>query len=92
MEKPWNVRPGLFLAAYVRYSFSMRTRGDQLAHAVAYALRRVRIPGRRGSLSEAERYRVADTLVAKLKENGDPWRLSEELPRFFHGPPTQGYR
>ena len=70
----------------------MRTRGEQLAYAAAYALRRVRIPGRRGGLSEAERYQIADTLVKKLKENGDPWRLGEELPRFFHGPPTQGVR
>ena len=70
----------------------MRTRRDQLAYAIAYALIRVRIPGRRGALSEAERYQIAQTVVAKLVQNGDPLHLREELPLFFHGPPTQGYR
>ena len=69
----------------------MRTRGDRLTHTIAYALRRVRLPGRR-ALSEAERFQIAETVVAKLLENGDPWRLQEELPPFLHGPPIHGYR
>jgi hypothetical protein len=69
----------------------MTTRGEQLIYALAYALLRVRLPGRR-TLSEAERYAIAETVEAKLRQHGDPWRLSEEAPRFYHGPPTQGYR
>ena len=69
----------------------MRTRGDSLVHALAYALRRIRLPKRR-SLSEAEHYQTAETAVAKLIQNGDPLRLEEELPLFFHAPPTHGYR
>jgi hypothetical protein len=29
-------------------------------------------------LTEAERYAVADHVIAQLKEHGDPWHLSEE--------------
>jgi hypothetical protein len=29
-------------------------------------------------LTEADRYLVADHVVAQLMENGDPWKLSEE--------------
>jgi len=32
------------------------------------------------SLSDQERYAVADHVVAHLKERGDPWRLNEEPP------------
>jgi hypothetical protein len=31
-------------------------------------------------LSEDERYLVADDVVQRLQQHGDPWRLSEELP------------
>jgi hypothetical protein len=37
-------------------------------------------------LTEEERYRVADDVVHRLKQHGDPWRLSEELP-----PPGKGH-
>lgn len=77
--------------ADVRYMFSMRTRGEQLTYAVAYSLRRIRLPNRR-TLSETERYQIAKAVVDKLREHGDIWRLDEELPPFFHGPSTQGYR
>jgi hypothetical protein len=42
--------------------------------------------GLRQGLSEAERYRVADDVVHRLQQNGDPWRLSEDLP-----PPGKGH-
>jgi hypothetical protein len=76
--------------ARVPYSFCTPAWGDHLIYAIAYALIGVRIPNRRGGLSEAERYQIAETAVAKLVQNGDPLRLKEELPTFFHGPPTQG--
>jgi hypothetical protein len=42
--------------------------------------------GLREELTEKERYRVADDVVHRLKQNGDPWRLSEDLP-----PPGKGH-
>jgi hypothetical protein len=60
----------------------MRTRGEILRYAIAFALRGasklVRVL--RQGLSEEERYRVAADVVGRLQRHGDPWRLSEELP------------
>jgi hypothetical protein len=42
--------------------------------------------GLREELTEEERYRVANDVVHRLKQHGDPWRLSEELP-----PPGKGH-
>ena len=66
----------------------MRTRGDLLSFAVAFALRGARelVRGFRTELTEEERYRVADDVVHQLKQHGDPWHLSEELP-----PPGKGH-
>jgi hypothetical protein len=60
----------------------MRTRADMLSFAVPFALRGARklVRGPRQELTEEERYRVADDVVHQLKQHGDPWRLSEELP------------
>jgi hypothetical protein len=56
------------------------TRGDLLRYAIAFALMRARkiVRGIREGLTEAERYAVADHVVAQLKQHGDPWKLSEE--------------
>ncbi len=53
-----------------------------LRFAVAFALRGARklVRGLREGLDEEERYRVADDVVARLQQHGDPWRLSDELP------------
>jgi hypothetical protein len=53
-----------------------------LRFAIAFALMRARklVRGLRQALSEEERYLVADDVVHRLQEHGDPWRLSEELP------------
>jgi hypothetical protein len=53
-----------------------------LTFAIAFALRGARklVRGLRQELTEEERYRVADEVVHRLKQHGDPWRLSEELP------------
>ena len=50
--------------------------------AIAFALMGARklVRGLRRGLSEDERYRVADDVVHRLKQRGDPWRLSEDLP------------
>jgi hypothetical protein len=70
------------------FSSPMPTRGDMLSFAIAFALRGARklVRGFRKELSEEERYRVADDVVYRLKQHGDPWRLSEELP-----PPGKGH-
>jgi len=72
----------------------MRTRGDMLRFAIAFALRGARklVRGLRQTLSEEERYRVADDVVQRLRQHGDPWRLSEDLPpmtgKGFSTPPS----
>ena len=63
----------------------MRTGGDMLGFAIAFALRGARELVR-GLREEEERYRVADDVVHQLKQHGDPWRLSEDLP-----PPSKGH-
>jgi hypothetical protein len=64
------------------------TRGDLLSFAIAFALRGARklVRGLRQKLTEEERYRVANDVVHRLKQHGDPWRLSEDLP-----PPGKGH-
>ncbi len=59
-----------------------------LCFAIAFALRGARklVRGLRQELTEEERYRVADDVVHHLKQHGDSWRLSEELP-----PPGKGH-
>jgi hypothetical protein len=65
----------------------VRTRGDLLSYGIAFALRGARklVRGLREELTE-ERFRVADDVVHQLKQHGDPWRLSEDLP-----PPGKGH-
>jgi hypothetical protein len=60
----------------------VRTRGDMLRFAIAFALKEARkiVRGLRQGLSEDERYQIADDVVQRLQRHGDPWRLSEELP------------
>jgi hypothetical protein len=59
------------------------TRGDILRYRIAFALRRAAkvVRGLRQALTEADRYAVADHVVAQLKEHGDPWQLAEEAER-----------
>jgi hypothetical protein len=61
---------------------AVRTRTDMLRFAIAFALRKARkiVRGLRQGLTEQERYAVADDVVRRLQERGDPWKLSEELP------------
>jgi hypothetical protein len=39
--------------------------------------------------TEADRYAVADHVVAQLKERGDPWQLAEEAERKDGMPTTR---
>lgn len=46
----------------------------------AYAMRQLRIGDKRGRLlTEAERYAIADHVMASLRLYGDQWRLDEEI-------------
>jgi hypothetical protein len=58
--------------------------------SLAFALRGARklVRGFRTELTEEERYRVADDVVHQLKQRGDPWRLSDELPPSSKGHST----
>jgi hypothetical protein len=58
----------------------MCTRADMLRYAIAYALIGARklVRGLRAGLTEDERYRVADDVVHRLQQHGDPWGLAEE--------------
>jgi len=56
------------------------TRADKLRLSVAYSLRKLKIPDRRGRLlTEPERYAIADHVVALLRLYGDQWKLDEEV-------------
>jgi hypothetical protein len=71
------------LPAFRSQSVLMRTRGDMLRFAIAFALMRARklVRGLRHELSEDERFLVADDVVHQLQQHGDPWALSQELPQ-----------
>jgi hypothetical protein len=60
----------------------MKTRGDMLRFAIAFALMWARklVRGLRQGLSEHERFLIADDVVHRLQQHGDPWDLSRELP------------
>ena len=60
----------------------MRTRGDMLRFAIAFALIRARklARGLRQGLSDDERYQIADDVAHRLQQHGDTWGLSQELP------------
>jgi len=51
------------------------TRGDVLSRASRV------VRGLKHGLTETERYAVADHVVCRLKERGDPWHLGEEAKR-----------
>jgi hypothetical protein len=55
---------------------------DRAVPHLTFALRGARklVRGLRQELTEEERYRVANDIVLRLKQHGDPWRLSEDLP------------
>jgi hypothetical protein len=58
------------------------TRAEHLAHCISFALIKARkvIRGLSLSLSEDERLAVAQRAVEELRQNGDKWKLDEEMP------------
>jgi hypothetical protein len=60
--------------------------GPELRHCFALRGARKQVRGFRTESTEEERYRLADDVVHQLKQYGDPWRLSEDLP-----PPGKGH-
>jgi hypothetical protein len=58
----------------------MRTRADLLSFAIAFALRGARklVRGLREELTEGERYRVANDVVHRLKQHGDPFAAARK--------------
>jgi len=61
-------------------------RGEMLRFAVAFALRRLKIHGRKGAMTEAQRYEAGDLVVRELKRYGDPWKLDQDIPERSNGP------
>ena len=84
---PRLVKPPLTSVLIMFSSGAMRTRADQLRFAIAYALIKARkvVRGLRHGLTEDERFAVADDVVRRLQERGDPWRLFEQLPESTPG-------
>ena len=60
------------------------TKGELLRHAIAFALRSVRLSGRRLGLTEDDRMRLADDTIRELRRYGE-WR---ELDDAVNGGPT----
>ena len=60
------------------------TKGELLRHSIAFALRSVRLAGRRLGLTEEDRMRVADETLRELRRHGE-WR---ELDDFVDGGPS----
>jgi hypothetical protein len=63
------------------------TRAEMLRLDIAFALIGACkiIRGLKKGLTEAERFAVADKVVARLMQHGDPWRLSWKLPQQPYG-------
>jgi len=60
------------------------TKGELLRHAIAFALRGVRLSGRRLGLTEDDRMRVADDTLRELRRHG-AWK---DLDDVIDGGPT----
>jgi len=56
------------------------TRGGMLRFAVAFALRTLKIHGRKGVPTEEQCYAIGDHVISELRRHGDPWKLDREIP------------
>jgi hypothetical protein len=67
--------------------WTMRTRGDLLRFAIAFALRSARklVRGLREGLTEEERFRIADDVVHQLEQRGDPWATQGRIAAAWAG-------
>jgi hypothetical protein len=57
----------------------VRTKGDVLRFAIAFALMKVRVARFKLGLSESQRYEVAENAVRKILETGQWRELNEEI-------------
>jgi hypothetical protein len=55
------------------------TKGELLRHAITFALRSVRLSGRRLGLTEDDRMRVADDTLRELRRYGEWRELDDEV-------------
>ena len=68
-------------------------RGEVLKFAIAFALRKVKIHGRKGVITEDQRFEIAEHVVRNLTNDaGDPWKLKEEMPEYELVPMNPGMR
>ena len=66
----------------------MRTRGDVLRFAIAFALRKVRVARFKLGLSESQRYEVADDAVRRILETGQ-WKELNNDAGHIEPPPSR---
>ncbi|MCW5692209.1 MAG: hypothetical protein KIT48_07580 [Pseudolabrys sp.] len=64
------------------------TRGDQLYYSLCFALCRMKIQGRKGVLTDADRDQIARTVIERLRLYGDRWGLDEEVIVEHRSPPA----
>jgi hypothetical protein len=57
-------------------------RGKILRDAVAFTLIKLKIHGRKGTLTDQQRHEIGDHVVSELKRYGDPWKLAEDMPEY----------
>ena len=67
------------------------TRGYILSRAVAFVLAKLKIHGRKGVMTEAQRYEAGNLVVSELKRYGDEWELDKDLPDNHPGPRLGGW-
>lgn len=83
---------GLNSARRPAYNAGMKTKADLLTFAIAFALRSVRLKGRRLALTEDERYQAARTTIHEIQKNGR-WRdLNDPLPPPQYADPSNDKR
>ena len=55
-------------------------RGEILIHSIAFALRQVKVHGRKGILTPEQRMEIAREAINYLTQYEDYWKLDEEIP------------
>lgn len=66
----------------------MRTKGDVLRFAIAFALMKVRVARFKLGLSESQRYEVADNTIRRILETGQ-WKELNEDAGHIDPPPSR---
>lgn len=68
--------------------FGVMTRGELLYHSLMFALGGMKIHGRKGVLTDADKDQIARTVIERLRQYGDRWRLDEEVVVEHRSPPA----